>query len=263
MDDENVRSSYAGKVGAALCRAMAESGIEQVDGSIAARQKGTPQGGVISPLFANLYLHHAFDMWMSKYFPSNPFERYADDIIVHCNSKEEADQLLSSITERLAGFKLELHPEKTKLVYCKNYLRKEQHEHNSFTFLSYSFQPRSKPNTFGKYNKFMVFNAAICQNAKTFIRERIRAVFNPRNTQVSLEEIALKLNPKIRGWLNYYSKFNPRVAGNVLLYLNGLIRRRIEEKYRLRSKKAIVNKYESYVQLNTGQFVHWQKEIKY
>jgi len=240
-----------------------KAGIEQADGSIAARQKGTPQGGVASPLFANLYLHHAFDMWMSKHFASNPFERYADDIIVHCNSKEEAEQLLSSIRERLSGFELELHPEKTKLVYCKNYLRKEQHEHNSFTFLSYSFQPRSKPNTFGKHNKFMVFNAAICQTAKTFIRERIRAVFNPRNTLVSLERVAVKLNPKIRGWLNYYSRFNPRVAGNVFLYLNKLIRRWIEEKYRLRSKKAIVNKYESYVQSNTGLFVHWQKGIKY
>lgn len=240
-----------------------KAGIEQADRTIAARQKGTPQGGVVSPLFANLYLHHAFDMWMSKYFATNPFERYADDIIVHCNSKDEAEQLLTAIKKRLAGFDLELHPDKTKLVYCKNYLRKEQHEHNSFTFLSYSFQPRSKPNTFGRPTKFMVFNAAICQHAKTFIRERIRSVFNPRNTQVSLEEIAMKLNPKIRGWLNYYSKFNPRVAGNVFLYLNRLVRRWIEEKYRLRSKKAIVNKYESTRQLNTQLFVHWQKGIIY
>ena len=240
-----------------------KAGIEQADGSIAARQKGTPQGGVISPLLANLYLHHSFDMWMSKYFPSNPFERYADDIIVHCNSKEEAGQLLSSIRERLAGFELELQPDKTKLVYCKNYLRKEQHEHNSFTFLSYSFQPRSKPNTFGKPNKFMVFSAAICEKAKTFIRQRIRAVFNQRNTQVSLEQTAVKLNPKIRGWLNYYSRFNPRVAGNVFLYLNGLIRKWIGEKFRLRGKKAIVDKYESYVQLNRGLFVHWQKGVRY
>ncbi len=148
-------------------------------------------------------------------------------------------------------------------MYCKNYSRKEQHEHNSFTFLSYSFQPRSKPTTFGKHTKFMVFNAAICQKAKAFIRERIRSVFNPRNTQVSLERVAVKINPKIRGWLNYYSRFNPRVAGNVFLYLNKLIRRWIEEKFRLRSKKAVVNRYESYVQSNTGLFIHWQKGIKY
>lgn len=200
---------------------------------------------------------------MSKYYPSNPFERYADDIMGHCNSKAEAEHLLASIGERLQGFELQLHPEKTKLVYCKNYLRKEEHEHNSFTFLSYSFQPRSKPNTFGKHKKFMVFSAAICEKAKTFIRQRIRAVFNPRNTQVSLERVAVKMNPKIRGWLNYYCRFNPRVAGNVFLYLNGLIRRWIEEKFRLRSKKAVVLKYQSYVQSNAGLFIHWQKGIKY
>ena len=237
--------------------------VEQADSSIAGREKGTPQGGVISPLIANLYLHHAFDMWMSKYFRMNPFERYADDIIVHCNSKAEAEHLLASIGERLQVFGLELHPEKTKLVYCKNYLRKEQHEHNSFTFLSYSFQPRSKPNTFGRHDKFMVFSAAICCKAKAFIKQRIRAVFNPRNTQVSLEQIAIKLNPKIRGWLNYFCRFNPRIALNVFLYLNGLIRRWIEEKFRLRGKKAVVLKYQSYVQSNTDLFLHWGKGIKY
>ena len=197
-----------------------KAGIEQADGSIATRTKGTPQGGVISPLLANLYLHHAFDMWMSKHYPSNPFERYADDIIVHCNSETEAQQLLVRIRERLQGFDLELHPEKTKLVYCKYYLRKEQHRHNSFTFLSYSFQPRSKPNTFGRHNKFMAFNAAICCKAKAFIRQRIRTVFNPRNIQVSMEDVAVKLNPKIRGWLNYYCMFNPNIASTVFLYLN-------------------------------------------
>ena len=239
-----------------------KAGIEQADGSIAERQKGTPQGGVISPLLANLYLHHAFDMWMSKYYPSNPFERYADDIIVHCNSKKEGEELLSSIRKRLAGFELELHPEKTKLVYCKNYKRKEQHEHNSFTFLSYSFQPRGMRNQAGT-NKFTVFSAAICCKAKTFIRQRIRTVFNPRNTQVSLETVAVRLNPKIRGWLNYYCRFNPGVAEKVFLYLNELIRRWIEEKFRLRGKKAVVLKYQSYVQCNKELFVHWQKGIKY
>jgi len=219
--------------------------------------------GVISPLLANLYLHHAFDMWMSRHYASNPFERYADDIIVHCNSKAEAEHLLSSIGERLQGFGLELHPEKTKLVYCKNYLRKEEHEHNSFTFLSYSFQPRSKPNTFGRRNKFMVFNAAICCKAKAFIRQRIRAVFDPRNTQVSLESIAVKLIPKIRGWLNYYCRFNPGVAGKVFEYLNVLIRRWVEEKFRLRGKMAVIEKYRNYVQADAKLFYHWQKGITY
>jgi RNA-directed DNA polymerase len=238
-----------------------KAGVEQADGSIAARVKGSPQGGVLSPLLANLYLHHAFDQWMSKHFPVNPFERYADDIIVHCDTLDEAKHLLASIRQRLAGFELELHPEKTKLVYCKNYQRKEEHEHNSFTFLSYSFQPRAMRNHQRK-TKFTLFSAAICCTAKTFIRQRLKTVFNPRNTQVSLEQTAVKLNPKIRGWLNYYCKFNPREAMNVFLYTNELIRRWFEEKYRLKSKRAVQKLYDSFVLANANLFVHWQKGIK-
>jgi RNA-directed DNA polymerase len=108
-----------------------------------------------------------------------------------------------------------------------------------------------------------VFGAAICCKAKAFIREKIRAVFNPRNTQVSLEQVAAKLNPKIRGWLNYYCRFGKRIAGNVFLYLNVLIRRWTEEKFRLRSNKAILIKYETIVQSNGSLFIHWQKGITY
>ncbi len=107
----------------------------------------------------------------------------------------------------------------------------------------------------------MVFSAAICCKAKAFIREKIKAVFNPRNTQVSLERVAVKLNPKIRGWLNYYSRFGRKVAGNVFLYLNGLIRRWVEEKYRLRSRKAVMAKYHQVLQSDPALFVHWCKGI--
>jgi len=240
-----------------------KAGIEQADGSMLARTKGTPQGGVISPLLANLYLHHAFDMWMGRHFTNNPFERYADDIVVHCSSREEAEQLLMSIRERLQGFGLELHPEKTKLVYCKNYQRKEEHEHNSFTFLSYSFQPRARVNKFGRHTKFMVFSPAICCKAKAFIKEKIRLVFNPRNIIVSLESTAIKLNPKIRGWLNYYSRYNKRDAAAVFDYLNTLIRRWIEEKYRLRNKRKVLDLYRSQIQKDRKLFYHWQKGIVY
>jgi RNA-directed DNA polymerase len=238
-----------------------KAGVEQADGSIEARHKGTPQGGVISPLLANLYLHHAFDMWMGKHFPANPFERYADDIIVHCSSKAEAEHLLVSIRERLENFELELNVEKTKLVYCKNYQRKEKHEHESFTFLSYSFQPRTRPDIYKSSRQIMVFTAAISCKAKAFIRQRIREVFNPRNTNISLQEVANRLNPKIRGWLNYYCKFNHHIAGKVFEYLNGLIRRWLSEKYKLRSEKMLIDKYREYVQGNSKQFIHWQKGI--
>ncbi|MBD0375948.1 MAG: group II intron reverse transcriptase/maturase [Flavisolibacter sp.] len=240
-----------------------KAGIERADGSIAVRTKGTPQGGVISPLLANLYLHHAFDMWMSRHFSDNPFERYADDIVVHCSNKAEAESLLMSICERLQVFGLDLHPEKTKLVYCKNYQRKEEHEHNSFTFLSYSFQPRARANKFGRHTKFMVFSPAICCKAKAFIREKIRAVFNPRDTTVSLEKTAAKMNPKLRGWLNYYSRYNKRIAATVFEYLNTLIRRWIEEKYRLRNKRKVLEAYQIQIQQDRKLFYHWQRGIVY
>ena len=198
---------------------------------------------------------------MSKYFLLNLFERYADDIIVHCNTRDEAKHLLASIREMLAGFELELHPEKTKRVYCKNYKRNEDHEHNSFTFLSYSFQPRPMRNHACK-NKFTILSASICCAAKTFIRQRLKTVLNPRNTQVSLEQTAVKLNPKVRGWLNYYCKFNPREAMDVFLYTNELIRRWFEEKYRLKSENALQKLYDSFVLANANLFVHWQKGIK-
>ncbi len=156
-----------------------EAGVEQADGSIGARTQGTPQGGVISPLLANLYLHHSFDMWLAKCFSTSPFERYADDIIVHCNSEAEAKELLSLIRERLLKFGLILHPDKTKIVYCKNYTRKGNCEHEAFTFLSYTFQPRARRNKYGRKDRFMVFSGAISCAAKAFIKARIREVFNP------------------------------------------------------------------------------------
>lgn len=150
---------------------------------IEARTKGTPQGGVISPLLANLYMHHAFDMWMSRHFSGHPL-----------SVMQTTSSYIATVRKKrnTCWNELELHPEKTKLVYCKCWKRKEKHEHNAFTFLSYSFQPRAKMNTFGRRDKFTVFNAAICSKAKAFIREKIRGVFNPRNTQVPLDQIAKK-----------------------------------------------------------------------
>ena len=179
-----------------------KAGVEQEDGSIAARTKGTPQGGVISPLLANIYLHHGFDKWMDEVNPHNPFERYADDIVVHCSSKEEAEDLLEKLRARMHDYELELHPEKTKMVYCKNYQRKEKHDNNSFIFLSYSFQPRIIKSKFGSKKTILWFSAAISQQAKTSIREKLREILITQWSNQKLEWFAKKLNPKIRGWIN-------------------------------------------------------------
>ena len=239
-----------------------KAGVEQEDGSIMARTKGTPQGGVISPLFANIYLHHALDKWMDEAHPQNPFERYADDIVIHCKSKDEAEQLLEKLRERLRQYELELHPDKTKIVYCKNYLRPEKHDNNSFTFLSYSFQPRTVKDKFGRKNRLVVFNAAISQKAKTSIRERLREVIKIRWSNQTLEWFAEKLNPKIRGWINYYAKFNRHVAHGVFYYLNELIRRWIKNKYKIRGTAWMYEKYRKIQSENPTLFYHWQLGIK-
>src|SRR5674476_662502 len=147
--------------------------------------------------------------------PQNPYERYADDIVIHCSSKEQAEQLLENLKARMQQYELELHPEKTKIVYCKNYQRHDKHDNNSFTFLSYSFQPRTVKDKFGRKKRLVVFNAAISQQAKTSIRGKLREVLPTRWSNQTLEWFAEKLNPKIRGWVNYYAKFNSHLALDV------------------------------------------------
>ena len=240
-----------------------KAGVEQKDGSIAARIKGTPQGGVASPLLANIYLHHAFDRWMDEENPQCPFERYADDIVVHCSSKEEAEQMLNKLRTRMAQYELTLHPEKTRIVYCKNYQRNENNDNESFTFLSYSFQPRARRDKFGRKKTFFVFSGAISNAAKTSIREAIRGVMKPRWSQQTLEWFAEKLNPKIRGWINYYTRFNRHEALEVFSYLNELIRKWLKNKYKLRSCKSVYVKYKTIQQENAELFYHWKLGINY
>jgi group II intron reverse transcriptase/maturase len=239
-----------------------KAGIEQEDGSIAARTKGTPQGGVISPLLANLYLHAAFDKWMDEINPHNPFERYADDIVIHCRSKAEAEQLLARLADRMQEYSLQLHPKKTKIVYCKNYQRQQKHDHESFTFLSYSFQPRTRKDKFGRAKRLLVFSAAISQKAKVHIRTRIREVLNPRRSMQTLESFAHVLNPKIRGWINYYTRFNRDEALSVFYHVNILIRKWIRNTFKIRSKGKLYKKYRLIQATNPSLFYHWQLGVK-
>ena len=239
-----------------------KAGVEQEDGSIIARTKGTPQGGVASPLFANIYLHHAFDKWMDETHPHNPFERYADDIVIHCSSKDEAEQLLVKLKERMQQYELELHPDKTKIVYCKNYLRNDKHDKNSFTFLSYSFQPRTMKDKFGRKHRLLAFNAAISQKAKTSIRTKMREVLRTRWSDKSLEWFAEILNPKIRGWINYYTRFNRYEAYEVFYYLNERIRKWIANTYKIRGGRKVKAKYQTIQALNPEMFYHWKLGIK-
>lgn len=239
-----------------------KAGVEQEDGSIAVRAKGTPQGGVISPLLANIYLHYCFDKWMDEVNPKNPFERYADDIVIHCNDKEEAEQLLERMKARMQEYELELHPEKTKIVYCKNYLRNDKHDNNSFTFLSYSFQPRTITSKCNIGERFVVFRAAISNQAKTHIRKVLRKILVTQWSNMTLEWFADQLNAKIRGWMNYYTKYSKNETYQVFYYLNSLIRRWIKNKYRITSEEKMYDKYRLIQQTAPDMFYHWSKGIK-
>jgi group II intron reverse transcriptase/maturase len=240
-----------------------KAGVEQADGSIETRQQGTPQGGVISPLLANLYLHHAFDKWMDETNPQCPFERYADDIVIHCNSKEDAERLLQQLVNRMHEYSLTLHPEKTKIVYCKNYHRTGRHDNESFTFLSYSYQPREKKDKFGRGSRtYMIFAPAICNEAKTSIRKSIKAVLVPRNIGQSLEGFAKVLNPKIRGWVNYYTRYYRHNMLKIFYYLNVLIRKWIRNKYRIKRKQLALTKYRAIQAEEPQLFYHWKLGVK-
>jgi RNA-directed DNA polymerase len=239
-----------------------KAGIEQEDGSITARTKGTPQGGVISPLLANLYLHHAFDKWMEQSNSNNPFERYADDIVIHCCCKEEAEKLLAALEDRMSEYSLMLHPEKTKVVYCKNYRRNEDHDQNSFTFLSYTFRPRTAMDKFDRNKLIVLFNGAISNAAKTSIRQAIRKVLNPQWVKGTLEAFAKVLNPKIRGWINYYGKFFKWRMIRIFDYLDCLIRSWIANKYKITSKAETLGKFKRIKEETPVMFYHWKFGIK-
>ena len=176
------------------------------DGKLVQRDRGTPQGGVISPLLANIFLHEAFDSWMQEEFPTIPFERYADDIIVHCKTEKQARYLLARIQKRLENWKLKVHPEKTKIVYCKDTNRTGQSQYEKFDFLGYEFRARKARNQ-QTGNLFAAFTPAIRPKALKAIRDTIRSWRLTQRTPMSLEEIAHDINPVVRGWIQYYGVY--------------------------------------------------------
>lgn len=237
-----------------------KASVAQPDGSLVKREKGTPQGGVISPLLANLYLHHAFDQWMEEEHRNHPFERYADDIVIHCQNREESERLLELIRERMHQYKLQLHPEKTKIVYCKDYRRNERHENRSFTFLGFSFQPRTMASQRG--GRFLVFRAAIGEQAKSSIRQAIAEVVQPSRYKHTIAWMAEKLNAKLRGWLAYYGAFMKWETLDVFQYLNGLLMRWIKNVYKIYGTRRAFSKLRDIQRQYPDLFYHWRIGVR-
>ena len=204
--------------------------------------KGTPQGGVISPLLANLFLHYAMDKWLEQNHPTVEFVRYADDAILHCRSKSHAEQTLQSLRERMQACGLELHPEKTKLVYCRDYRRQERHQFIKFDFLGYSFQPRSTMSK--KTGKlFLGFDCAISISSKKRIADKMEELDIVNLSHKSIVGVAQFLEPYIRGWVNYYGKFRLSALNPIFQLLRKRLVRWARKRYK-RYKTSLVKAYD-------------------
>jgi len=229
------------------------------DGIRKERTLGTPQGGVISPILSNLFLHYTFDLWMKRTHPDLPWCRYADDGLVHCRTEQEAEALTAELRARLAECHLELHPTKTKIVYCRDGKRKGTYPNVKFDFLGYCFRPRwikkSRDNSM-----FCGFNPAVSPSALKAMRSTIRDLNIRRQTQLSLADIARTLNPLVRGWIEYYGRYAPSALSPMLRYVNQTLVRWAMRKFkRFRAHKIRASRFlQKLVREKMSLFVHWR-----
>ena len=225
-----------------------ESPILQSDGTLISKEgKGTPQGGVISPLLSNLYLHYVLDKWIEKHYPRIAFVRYADDVVLHCNNETEANTILVAISQRLKECKLHLSEEKTKIVYCQNYRRTKKNYGKKFDFLGFTFKPKSIASKTG--GMFLGYGCAISQKAQTRIVTGWKQENWNKRSNVTIQAIANKVNPQMRGIIRYYGKFK-------LWELQRLMRH-----FEYHLVKWVLNKYKRFKGSETKAY-QWLKELK-
>jgi len=204
--------------------------VQMADGSLIARDRGTPQGGVISPLLANLFLHYAFDLWMRRTCPTIPFERYADDAICHCRSEAQARALRASLERRFAECGLTLHPEKTKIVYCKDDDRRGDYPDQRFDYLGYTFQPRRSRRWRGIFG--VSFSPAVSDKALKTIRQTVRRWRLHQRSDQSLADLAGRVNAHIRGWINYYGRYYKSALYPTLRHIDQILARWAHRKFK-------------------------------
>jgi len=228
------------------------------DGRIVERNTGTPQGGVISPVLANLFLHYTFDKWMELHFPQCPWARYADDAVAHCKSKAQAQLLLMKLGKRFQECGLELHPDKTKIIYCKDDFRKQDEEITSFDFLGYTFRPRRAKSKKGKF--FINFSPAVSNKATKSMRQVIRNWRIQLKPDKSIIDISNMFNPVIRGWINYYGNFYKSELYKVLRHMNKALVQWARRKYKklARGRKKAERWLGKLAKNMPKLFAHWQ-----
>ncbi|WP_433464147.1 group II intron reverse transcriptase/maturase [Spirillospora sp. CA-128828] len=230
--------------------------IQQPDGSLVERDRGTPQGSAISPVLANLFMHYAFDTWLAREFPLVEFERYADDAVVHCATERQARHVLAALAARMEEVGLRLHPDKTKLVYCQDIGRRGSHEHTSFTFLGYEFRPRAVRTKDG--TMITSFSPGIDPKALKAIGQVGRRWRLHLWTESDLAKLARFTNPMVAGWINYYGRFRRHELYPLLQRINTYLMRWAARKYkRLRSWKRLKRWWSGLVERDPGLFTHW------
>jgi len=236
--------------------------VQEEDGLLVPREKGTPQGGVISPLLANLFLHYAFDKWMRRSYPHLPFERYADDAIVHCRTEGEAQEVRAAIAARLQECRLELHPEKTKVVYCKDDDRRGNYPNEKFDFLGHTFRPRRSKNRYGKY--FINFSPAVSDKAGKTIRAEIRSWKLHLRSDKAIEDLSRMFNPIVRGWLQYYGRYYRSALYPLMRQLDRSLARWAYRKYKkLRGHLRRATHWLARISRRDSKlFAHWQMGVR-
>ena len=223
------------------------------------RTRGTPQGGVISPILSNLFLHYTFDLWMNRTHPDLPWCRYADDGLVHCRTEQEAEALRAELRTRLTECRLELHPTKTRIVYCRDGKRKGMYPNVKFDFLGYEFRPRA---VWGSQSGKLIcgFTPAVSPSALNTMRATIRDLDIRRGTQVPLADIARQINPLLRGWIAYYGRYAPSALDPMVRYVNLTLRAWVMRKFkRFAAKKTRAGRFlERMAREHADLFVHWR-----
>ena len=238
-------------------RRWLQAPVQLPDGTLQQRDRGTPQGSPVSPVLANLFLHYAFDTWMAREFPSVRFERYVDDAVIHCVSERQARQVLAALQDRMVEVGLRLHPDKTRIVYCKDGVRRGSYEHEAFTFLGYTF--RARKNRSRRGNLFLSFDPAISNDALNKISREARSWHLHIRTDLTFNELARRVNPKVAGWINYYGRFRPWELIPFLMRINAYLVRWIRKKYkRLAAKRKALAKLQEIARRYPRMFAHWR-----
>ena len=232
--------------------------MESPEGELRERETGTPQGGVVSPLLANLFLHYAFDRWVSENLPGVPFCRYADDGVLHCQSKRQAELVMQQVVRRFEACGLRVNPDKTRIVYCKDVNRKEAHPVTSFTFLGYTFRPRQVRDKYGRI--YVGFSPSVSRESLKTMRQTIRGWHLQLKSNWQVQELSRAYDPVLRGWKNYFCRYNGSAMSLVWHHVNLFLTKWLMRKHpKLMGRlKRTINVLERIAKATPEAFVHWK-----